>query len=355
MPGDRVPSIQSLAGELGVGLQTAHKAVRGLVGSGLLVSRPRHGTFVSHDAVERLRLAEGPLAGRVVTVVSLREREGMIRRMADEVESALTGQGARVVHTSWLQGNDWSPVEATVLPGQSRPTASCATVLVNPRSWPPVPVSATRPMVVISTAGVAPIPFADGFDVVTVDQEQGGLLAGRHFRQAGVKHPLFIGVQSRQPGGSGLSLASTTRLRGFELGFGATVPVKQQLKMNFYGLDAGAESVIEYLKLSPRPDGVFAASDELAVGFILGALAHGLKPGRDYRIIGFDQQALGQFSPIYRLDSVAVPALDMGRVAGKMLVERILNPGLTVRRISLGCSLTIGQKPVETSLGSGLP
>ncbi len=328
MPGDRLPPLQALADELGIGLQTAHRAMRILADTGLVVSRPRHGTFIALDALSKLA-PRGPLHGKRITVASRRINDGMVLTMADEVSQTLINLGAAISHTLLSVENTWD----------IDPEAN-ATVIINPNSWPPIPENTVRPIVVISTAGVTPIAFPDGFDTVTVDQEQGGVIAGRHLKQTGVKRPLFLAGINRRTGD--FASTSMSRLRGFELGFGQVIPDELKIKTEYFRLEAGAQAVARYLAMPHRPDGIFAASDELAVGFVLGGLAHGISPGVDYQIIGFDKQNLGANLLSGALTSVEAPSRDLGHKAAELLTQRILDPSLSVRRLSLGCSLSQG-------------
>lgn len=333
-PGDRLPPIQNIASELGIGLQTAHRAVRDLVDSGLLVTRPRHGTFVATDALAHLKV--GPLAGKTVRIISRRMFEGMIRVMSDEAESVLTSQGARVVHAELTPQNSWEATEQ-----------ADAAVVINPSSWPELSPEPACPFVVISTATGVPVGRAEGYDTVGVDQEQGGVLAGQFFRSLRVQNPLFLGARNRRPGFSGFGPASLARLQGFEAGLGRQIPEDHKILCEYYRPEFGAQAVGRFLALPQRPDAIFAASDELAVGFILGGLAHGLTPGVDYRIIGFDRQTAGSNLMTGRLTSIEVPSGQLGQRAGQLLAERLGNPSVPVRKLSLGCRLWLGDTTPE--------
>jgi LacI family transcriptional regulator len=88
---------------------------------------------------------------------------------------------------------------------------------------------------------------------------------------------------------------------------------------------------------------VFAASDELAVGFVQGARDQGLMAGRDYQIIGFDRQQLGMDLPEGPLTTIEVPRVAMGVRGAELLTARLLDPDQPVHRTYLGCSLFEGK------------
>jgi len=132
------------------------------------------------------------------------------------------------------------------------------------------------------------------------------------------------------------------RLAGFEMGWGRPVPESARLLVDRYRIEHAAAAVSQYLAMSPRPQGIFAASDDLAIGFILGGIALGIRPGLDYQIIGFDGQRMGQELTDGPLTTVEVPAQAMGAKGAQFLAERILDPDQSVRRMSLGCTLREG-------------
>lgn len=52
-PGDRLPTVRRLAGDLGIAPNTVARAYRELEADGLIVGRGRSGTFVTDPAAER--------------------------------------------------------------------------------------------------------------------------------------------------------------------------------------------------------------------------------------------------------------------------------------------------------------
>jgi DNA-binding LacI/PurR family transcriptional regulator len=109
-----------------------------------------------------------------------------------------------------------------------------------------------------------------------------------------------------------------------------------------YTSTEGALFVQRYLAIKNRPEAIFAASDDLAVGFVHGALAHGILPGRDYLIAGFDGQERGRTLPTGVLTTAALPSEAMGRAAAGFLLSRIAENQTPVRRLTVGCQLIQG-------------
>jgi LacI family transcriptional regulator len=197
-------------------------------------------------------------------------------------------------------------------------------------------------LVVINTALESYVGRSSGYDVVTVDSEQGGLIVGEYFRRGGLQTVCFIGCPPHDGRVAEFDHTSAARIHGFELGLGRKLAAQHRMTCTHYHGVAAAQRVPDYLKLNPRPQGIFAASDEIALGFMHGAAAHGLEPGKDYQIIGFDSQQRGRELPT-PLTSVEVPSVEMGSLAARLLVERLLDPQRAPRRILLGCSLWLGK------------
>jgi DNA-binding LacI/PurR family transcriptional regulator len=98
-----------------------------------------------------------------------------------------------------------------------------------------------------------------------------------------------------------------------------------------------------YLALPNRPRAVFAASDELAIGFAIGSAAMGVTPGKDFDLVGFDGQHRGRTLNVCPpLTSVAIPSQEMGRRAAELLLDRIHRPDKPVERVLLECSIFRG-------------
>jgi len=77
-----------------------------------------------------------------------------------------------------------------------------------------------------------------------------------------------------------------------------------------------------FLAMKQRPTAILAANDSLAITFMLECEKAGVTAGRDYALIGFDAEPLGQ-KLTTSLASYRQPLLDMGQAAAEVLVERI--------------------------------
>jgi DNA-binding LacI/PurR family transcriptional regulator len=86
---------------------------------------------------------------------------------------------------------------------------------------------------------------------------------------------------------------------------------------------AGAEAAAYVLDRAPRPTAIAAITDLLALGVLDALAARGLVAGRDISVTGFDDipDASGA-----GLTTVRQPALEKGRIAGRLLLDPPADP-----------------------------
>lgn len=216
-----------------------------------------------------------------------------------------------------------------------------AMILFNSPSNELLQINPRQAVVLVRTGSDLPVAARAGADMVTIDSEHGGYLAGALMKQCGMRDVCFIG-RHKPTDTTSYDLTSTLRLSGLEQGLGGEVEHGRQLKTAWYNPDAGGLAMASYLQLQPRPQGVFCASDDIAVGFACAGLSHGLIPGRDYYLIGFDGQIRGRELLHGPLTTVELPVDAMGRAAVKLLSQRLVNPHEPARRVSLCGTLRLG-------------
>lgn len=329
-PSDRLPPIRELARNLRVGVGSANLAVKQLAREGVLVSRPRLGTFVA-DMPQPPASATSRIAGKRVSIVNAINTDGMVALMARTVERELAAHGVHVDHVE-LDMRKFHDAE--------RPDAD-AIVVINPNSKPDITVAPDQQLLILQTAAESPAAPGTRYDEVTVDQTDAVTLAGQYLREVGCASACFLGVHHDDPPNP-LGLTAVVRLAAFERGWGEPIPQHLRFSRKSYGESWGARMVADYLSLDERPDAVFAASDELAVGFVKGALALGLEPGRDYSIVGFDGQQRGRDLLEGPLTTIEAPAELMAERGAELLADRLAHPDQPTRRLQLGCTLFKG-------------
>lgn len=100
---------------------------------------------------------------------------------------------------------------------------------------------------------------------------------------------------------------------------------------------AGAQRL---LSLPDRPTAIFAANDLSAFGVLDAIHEAGLSIPNDVSVIGFDDIPLA--SLVYpKLTTVRQPLVQIGRVAVRLLLEKLENPDKEARRITLATELVI--------------
>ena len=152
---------------------------------------------------------------------------------------------------------------------------------------------------------------------VRIDNVAAGRAAVAHLVAGGRRLVAFVGGPS----------AHTTvadRRAGFRQALAAAgLERRSDLELEA-GLRAedGLQAAGTLLGRAPRPDGVFAFNDYLAIGLIHGLLEAGLCVPDDVAVIGFDDIPLAPFIHP-SLSSVKVPAYELGAAATERLLRRL--------------------------------
>jgi len=106
-PGDRLPTVRQLAGDLGIAPGTVQRAYAELEADGVLASRGRRGTFVS-DAPAADAKGSGPLADAAQRFAAAAERLGVDPRTS--IEAVAAALASRAAPDDRRTGSD-SPVD----------------------------------------------------------------------------------------------------------------------------------------------------------------------------------------------------------------------------------------------------
>jgi LacI family transcriptional regulator len=94
------------------------------------------------------------------------------------------------------------------------------------------------------------------------------------------------------------------------------------------------------LDLPAPPTAIFASNDLSAFGVMDAARSRGLRIPEDISIIGFDD--ISQCLLAYpQLTTIHQPLEQMGRIAARLLIEQIENPGQPLRHVTLATKLVI--------------
>lgn len=151
----------------------------------------------------------------------------------------------------------------------------------------------------------ASVPYV-GIDNVVAAREVAALLA-----EAGHRRVAHLG-------GPGDNILSAERARGFAAGAAAHGLTIVGTVGGRFSIASGRDAAATILSWPERPTAVFAANDEMAMGFADGVKAHGLQVPDDISVVGFDDIAFAElFAPA--LTTVRQPRHAMGRAAVAML------------------------------------
>ncbi len=156
-----------------------------------------------------------------------------------------------------------------------------------------------------------------GRPVVTVDNQEASVRAVQHLLKLGHRKIGHIcGPQE--------NVLSSSRLEG---ALGAMQSVGLRMKPDWiypgdFSLQSGAEAAKQWVRSDDRPTAVFAACDEMALGFMGELMRRKVRVPRDVSVVGFDDlEMAAHFVPA--LTTVHQPRATMGRAAARMLLERM--------------------------------
>jgi LacI family transcriptional regulator len=192
-------------------------------------------------------------------------------------------------------------------------------------------------------AGVAVVAVGSGpaleeVDWVSADDERIAHDAVTHLIQAG--HRSIATIMGPADGSPG-----APRFRGFRQAMADLgVPEDESLIVEGdWTRESGAIAMATLLGRPRRPTAVFCANDMMAIGALDTVLGRGLKAPEDIALVGVDDiDAAALVRP--SLTTVRIPSLEIGRMAGALLLDR-LSQGAAApsRHILIQHSLVIRQ------------
>jgi LacI family transcriptional regulator len=118
--------------------------------------------------------------------------------------------------------------------------------------------------------------------------------------------------------------------------------------------DSGYEQMCILLDGPERPTAVFVASDVVAFGAMAAIRERGLRIPEDMAVVGFDDVPFARYaSP--PLTTAHLPAEELGRRAGEMLIALISGDSLVERHILLDTQLMVRESCGAALAGKGSP
>lgn len=130
------------------------------------------------------------------------------------------------------------------------------------------------------------------------------------------------------------------RYEGFleSMGNAGITPDPDYITYGSFTIGGGEAAMERLLALPQPPTAVFAISDEMAFGAMRALRRHGLTPGQDVSIVGYDGHEL---SDLLDLTSVVQPVEQLGVRGAQLMLERLDDPSLPVRQIIFPIELVV--------------
>jgi LacI family transcriptional regulator len=184
------------------------------------------------------------------------------------------------------------------------------------------------------------VPKARGHKVFC-DNAHGGFLAGRHLIENGHRDLVYVG-------GPADLMSAVERLQGFRQAVQEAAPARVLAELfGPYSAAHGRAAADKVLAMSPRPTGVFAGSDEIALGLLARLKEAGVRVPDEVSLIGFDDVGpLDLFDP--PLTSVRQPIEKLGQCA----VELLRSPQGKLSEVRLPVELAV-RGSVTTPMAAG--
>lgn len=347
-PGARLPSEPQLVKQFGVSRPTVARALLDLQHEGLIERRAGSGTYVR---------AGGP----VTTSVSTRQLGLLIPGLGNtEIFELICGELASLVRVqdyTLLWGGSTHPRHDTDA-SLEHAEELCrhfmerrvSGVFFAPYELVPERESANRRIaetlrqagipVVLLDRDLQSFPNRSDFDLVGIDNIAGGYLLAEHLIKLGCRHICFVARPHSAP-------TVDARIAGVREAL-----VRHRLETDPRWLrvgDPGEAKFVRSLSAGNQADAFICANDNTAALLLRSLEAAGVKVPRDVRVVGFDDAKYATLvSP--PLTTIHQPCRDIAAVALRLMLERIAQPTLPARCVSLTPRLVLRE-----SCGAYLP
>lgn len=357
MPGTLFPGRRSLGKEYDCGPLTVEAAIKTLIAEGLLRAEDRRGTFVA-DSIPGLgsavlssqipaivtaerdashKFPPGGVVGVVTPTIIGDPQRIQSRHGAHEIVSAFERYISEFDGITQVFGfNDEAEHIVPILDATREAIAAgCVALLVAMHFGD----SDTETLLSIAETSGVTLVFAGSGPVrepavsVYYDSVVGGRRAAEHLVSAGARDIVFYshcrhGWVGARASGAASAIAELGRddvsFRTFPDDLLASAPLTNERPDH---LEHSYRVARELLEHGLPGDGIIASNDLGAIGFNRAALEHGWKPGRDYMIIGFDDEPRAKY---HHLSTMRPPFEAMGREAGRLLIAKLSDAPLAL-------------------------
>jgi len=166
--------------------------------------------------------------------------------------------------------------------------------------------------------------------VVGFSNEAAGAAMARHFLERGRRRLAFVGGRDHRAQARAAGFAAALRHAGAP---GPTIEIVEGI-----AIGEGRRAVTHLLASAPKTEGVFFATDVLAVGALLECQRRGIAVPDRLAIAGLgDLEIARELTPA--LTTVRIPAYEIGRRAGEIVIARLAGDTAGERVLDLGFSV----------------
>jgi DNA-binding LacI/PurR family transcriptional regulator len=327
--GERLPSVRKLTHQFGVSRNTVQAAIRGLAERGLVQSLPRQGTLVlprpEAAVVKKVRKA---------TQIGVIDLLSSVRFDDEDTESWYQGVIRGAEHV--LAPSDYHLAKVVFLREQARWVQ---------KVWQRIDAMTDGMAGVILYADIATDELLSGLDTrgipwvtvgrrnlrsvhnfVAVDHLPAGQLIGWTFAQLKYQKILYLGWNSGDYSRTtGLPPKPDEKFLGLVQGYieggGDTSRISVR-RCSTQSVEAAYEQTRQFIDENGAPQGVFAFTDQLALGAMRALRDYGIDVPREAGVVGSMGAGSGQYAdpPLTVLNQ---PISEMGRQVTQLLLEMI--------------------------------
>ncbi len=152
---------------------------------------------------------------------------------------------------------------------------------------------------------------------ILIDNRKAGYEATAHLISQGCKNIAHITATAKRN-------VYSDRMHGYRQAL-ADHKIKfreENLITNNLSLEAGTAAATILMKMNPRPDGVFAANDNCAVGCMIALKKNGISIPGEIAFVGFNNDPVSKvIEP--NLTTINYPGYEMGQVAARQLINHL--------------------------------
>jgi len=207
-----------------------------------------------------------------------------------------------------------------------------------------------RGLVAVSYDRRAPARQAFPIDYVSMDNAMAAKLAVEHLLEQGHTRLGFVTA-------SGRTLSRTEKLEGFlaaarKRGATGSAEVFERKAASAFGdaemTELGYALAHDIAKKRPRPTGIVAINDMLAIGLIAGMRQCGIKVPHEISVIGMDDLALSALvSPA--VTSIRLPLAEMALTMVSRIIGRLADPNIPTREFLFQPTLIARESVTEAA------